>query len=208
MGLRPVIAIFVLLSAVLIFALTWSGRPGTNSAPVAVPGQSNLDAGFRTGMNDTSRDEAISAQIVVEDRGTIGLELYPKAAPVTVARINELCRAHFYDNLKVHAADADHIQFGDPDSANANAVDFADLGIGTHGSGTPLPIEGKLPAEALAVGIAHGATTPGDSQIFITRRPSLDWNGKYTIFGRVIAGKEVLAEIKVGDRIQGMSVVH
>ena len=44
----------------------------------------------------------ILATIEFTDGKTIALELYPDAAPITVANFAELCKAHFYDGLCFH----------------------------------------------------------------------------------------------------------
>lgn len=44
----------------------------------------------------------ILAAIEFTDGKTIALELYPDAAPITVANFVELCKAHFYDGLCFH----------------------------------------------------------------------------------------------------------
>ena len=40
-----------------------------------------------------------------------------------------------------------------------------------------------------------------DSQFFITLRASEELDGKYTIFGQVVKGLEVLDKIQKGDKI-------
>ena len=45
----------------------------------------------------------------------------------------------------------------------------------------------------------------GGSQFFVTHRPTPHLDGRYTIFGELRAGFEVLDAIEVGDRIE---VVH
>ena len=41
----------------------------------------------------------------------------------------------------------------------------------------------------------------GGSQIFVTHRPTPHLDGRYTIFGELREGGEVLDAIQVGDRI-------
>jgi cyclophilin family peptidyl-prolyl cis-trans isomerase len=58
-----------------------------------------------------------------------------------------------------------------------------------------------------AVAIAHaGDPAKADSQIYVTldERPDLD--GRYTVFGRVVAGADVPARIERGDLITRMYV--
>src|SRR5439155_1649387 len=69
--------------------------------------------------------------IVIEtDRGKLTLELYPDAAPRTVARFVELVKKGFYNGLTFHRVVPKFlIQGGDP------------AGDGTGGSGLPIPAE-------------------------------------------------------------------
>jgi peptidylprolyl isomerase len=45
-----------------------------------------------------------------------------------------------------------------------------------------------------------------DSQIYVTLADRPDLNGKYTVFGQVIAGADVLPRLERGDLIRRMSV--
>lgn len=46
--------------------------------------------------------DIVKAKIEFADGGVINLELYPEAAPVTVANFVKLANAHFYDGLCFH----------------------------------------------------------------------------------------------------------
>src|SRR5579862_2962087 len=65
-------------------------------APVA-PADPNRAKAF-----DAVKDGAVHATLDIAGRGTIVMELYPKAAPKTVAHITDLIKKHFYDGIKVH----------------------------------------------------------------------------------------------------------
>jgi cyclophilin family peptidyl-prolyl cis-trans isomerase len=41
----------------------------------------------------------------------------------------------------------------------------------------------------------------GGSQFFVTHRPTPHLDGRYTLFGQLKSGREVLAAIEVGDKI-------
>ncbi|HPK66777.1 MAG TPA: peptidylprolyl isomerase, partial [Thermoanaerobaculia bacterium] len=51
------------------------------------------------------------------------------------------------------------------------------------------------------VGMALAGADTGGSQFFITLSPQPHLDGGYTVFGRVVAGEEVLARLVQGDRI-------
>ena len=46
----------------------------------------------------------------------------------------------------------------------------------------------------------------GGSQWFVTQAPQPHLDGGYTVFGKVIAGMEVVSRIEQGDRIQRVSL--
>ena len=143
--------------------------------------------------------------IVVLDtaRGTIEFETYPEDAPKTVARIVELVKQGFYNGLRFHRAEANFlIQVGDPASRDVSR----EAVWGRGGSGTPIGVSEvtkKRRHLAGAVSMAYAGTqrTAADSQFFITRRPAPELDGKYTVFGRVLAGQDVVNKIQKGDVI-------
>ena len=58
-----------------------------------------------------------------------------------------------------------------------------------------------------AVGVAHaGLPALADSQIYVTLADRPDLNGKYTVFGHIISGDDVLERLQVGDVIRRMHV--
>ena len=124
--------------------------------------------------------------------GIVVAELFPDLAPMHVQRIKKLASAGFYDNVKFHRViDGFMAQTGDP--------------TGTGRGGSKL---GKLYAEFNKEHHTRGtlsmarASDPNsaNSQFFIITGvffPELD--GKYTVFGRVVEGVELVDKIKSGD---------
>lgn len=124
--------------------------------------------------------------------GIVVAELFPDLAPMHVQRIKKLASAGFYDNVKFHRViDGFMAQTGDP--------------TGTGRGGSKL---GKLYAEFNKEHHTRGtlsmarASDPNsaNSQFFIITGvffPELD--GKYTVFGRVVEGMELVDKIKSGD---------
>ena len=127
--------------------------------------------------------------------GRVTIALDPNAAPKTVAHIKELVKKGFYTNTPIHRVIPGFMaQMGDPTGTG-----------GGPGSGTTVPAEfGSIPFERGTVGLARTEDpNSGDSQFFIMfdRNDYLD--GKYTVFGKVIEGMEVVDKIKAGDRASG-----
>lgn len=133
--------------------------------------------------------------ILETEKGTLILQMYPEVAPQTVARISELADSGFFDGIVFHRVVADFVvQAGDP------------TGTGEGGSGRTIPAEfSQLHYIRGSLGMARDDDiNSNDSQFFIciTDQPHLD--GKYTLFGQVIRGAEVLDNIRQGDKILSM----
>lgn len=145
--------------------------------------------------------------IVVENRGQLVAELYPDAAPKTVARFLELTQSKFYDGVRFHRVDNNPRPFivvtGDPFSKGDGAL--TDPKIGTGGSGK------KIPFEVNSVKFLNGTlglvrdqrdrANGGDSQFFICNGNQSFLEGNYVAFGRVVEGLGIIPEIRLGDRV-------
>ena len=149
--------------------------------------------------------------IVVEtSAGAFAFEAYPNEAPKTVAHVLQLVRNGFYDGQRFHRAIPGFVvQWGDPQTRSVEKT--ADWGKGdAASSGTPVGVtemnRKRLHAKG-AVAMAHpGDPAKADSQIYVTLADRPDLNGKYAVFGRIIAGADVPARIQKGDVITRMYV--
>jgi peptidylprolyl isomerase len=149
--------------------------------------------------------------VVVETaKGTFAFETYPADAPRTVAHVLALVRKGFYDGQRIHRAVPGFlVQWGDPRSADL--AQESEWGLGPDASsGDPIgvsEISKKHLHTAGAVGIAHqGLPARADSQMYITLAPRPDLNGRYTVFGHVIEGADVLPRLARGDDIRRIYV--
>ena len=140
--------------------------------------------------------------IVLETaKGTIEFETYPEEAPKTVARIVELVKKGFYNGQRFHRAEPNFvIQIGDPVSRDFSRQSW----WGRQSSGTPIgvaEITKKRRHVLGAVSMAYPGTdkTQADSQFFILRRPAPEFDLKYTVFGKVLKGMDVVGTIQRGD---------
>ena len=122
--------------------------------------------------------------------GTFTAQLLPKIAPVGVNSFVFLANKGFYDGLTFHRIVKDFvIQGGDP------------LGTGAGGPGYETPVTVSKSQTFDAAGLlafAHSGTGGNGSQFFVTLAPqsSLDPPaGKYTIFGKVTKGLDIVKKI-------------
>ena len=137
--------------------------------------------------------------------GTVEIELFPADAPKSVAHIQDLIKARFYNGLRVHWSTGSLIQFGDPASKDMTKKDM----WGTGGSGRPVGVaEGPLAKHKFDRGIVglayrqeYDAKT-ADSQIFVIKGSNSAANGKYAVLGKVTDGMAIVDKLEVGDRIE------
>jgi cyclophilin family peptidyl-prolyl cis-trans isomerase len=132
--------------------------------------------------------------------GRIVIEFFPDQAPKHVANYKGLAKDGFYDGTKFHRLIKDKIrgvaiQGGDPNTING---DPSTWGQGQPGQKTvPAEISNELKHER---GIVSAARRGDDkdsatSQFFICSSPEPNWDGQYTIFGRVVEGMNVVDTI-------------
>ena len=125
--------------------------------------------------------------------GVVQIALRPDLAPKHVARVKELAKKGFYDNIKFHRVIPGFMaQTGDP--------------TGTGGGGSGL---GNLPAEFTNTPYVRGTIgaartqnpNSADSQFFICfdDRGCAPLRNQYTVWGQVISGMEHVDRITPGE---------
>ena len=140
---------------------------------------------------------SVSPHVFIEtDQGTIQIELAVNEAPLTSDNFMVLARSGFYDGLLVHRVVPNYVvQSGDPRSDSEG------------GPGHTIRDElSLLPVMRGSVGMALDWADTGGSQFFIATSPQPQLNGRYTLFGKVIAGMEVVDQLDRGDVIRRVSV--
>ncbi len=167
----------------------------------------DIDASIRPAPTTVARDVYTAARIVAPpvstqlfidtDRGTIQIELAVLDAPLTVENFITLARKGYFNGLSVHRVVPDFvIQDGDP------------RGDGEGGPG--YSIRDELNQRPYLRGTVGMALDPwpdtGGSQYFITHSPQPHLDAKYTVFGRVIAGMDVVDRIQQWDVIRAVRV--
>jgi cyclophilin family peptidyl-prolyl cis-trans isomerase len=123
-------------------------------------------------------------------KGEIVVELFENEAPQSVANFITLVKQGFYNGTPFHRVLPKFMaQGGDP------------TGTGTGGPGYAIRGEAHLPNHRShfrgSLSMAHsGHPDSGGSQFFLTFVPTLHLNGRHTVFGRVVEGIEVLADLQ------------
>jgi cyclophilin family peptidyl-prolyl cis-trans isomerase len=136
-------------------------------------------------------------------KGNFEIETYPNEAPKSVAHILELVRRNFYNGQRVHRiVPGQLVQFGDPLSRDMTKKEF----WGTGGSGRAIGVGEMSPKHrhvAGAVSLAHpGDPKDADSQMFVMFAAQPKYDGKFTVFGQVTTGMDVVRKLAVNDIIR------
>jgi len=147
-----------------------------------------------------------TAVIALEKGGAITLELFPADAPKHVENFVKLVRAGFYDGQRFHRVEPGFVvQLGDPQSKTL-AMDHPAMGTGGPG----YTIKAEFNSRKFDRGLLGMARTSdpdsAGSQFYIMLVRANHLDGKYTAFGRVAGGMEVVDTIKVGDRVKTVKI--
>jgi cyclophilin family peptidyl-prolyl cis-trans isomerase len=128
-------------------------------------------------------------------KGEIKIELLGTVAPKAVSNFIFLSKKSFYDGLTFHRREGGFvIQGGDPN------------GNGTGGPGYEFEDEPvTLNYDRGIVAMANSGPNTNGSQFFIMLANN-DLPKKYTIFGKVISGMDVVDKIKVGDVMEKVEI--
>ena len=167
-------------------------------AVYATQGHGGTTSSSSSSQTSSSTSSATGEYAVLDtSQGNIVLQLFPQAAPKTVANFISLADSGFYNDLVWHRIVAGFIiQTGDPNTRGAPSDEST---WGQGGSGTNIPFENTgLPEGEYYVAMANtGAKANGaSSQFFINltnNTSSLD--SGYAVFAVVVQGMSVVQAI-------------
>jgi cyclophilin family peptidyl-prolyl cis-trans isomerase/HEAT repeat protein len=130
------------------------------------------------------------------DRGTIEIELAVLDAPLTVHNFVTLARQGFFTGVAIHRVVPDFVvQDGDP------------RGDGEGGPGYTIRDElNQRPYLRGTVGMALDWEDTGGSQFFITHSPQPHLDARYTVFGHVVSGMDVVDRIVPWDVVRSVRI--
>ena len=141
------------------------------------------------GLNTFAKEAPV---VVLETNvGKIELKLYPEVAPLAVENFVTHVKNGYYNGLIFHRIIKDFmIQGGDPTGTGRGGEsiwkkDFKD----EFGSNVVFD-------RPFLLAMANRGPTTNGSQFFITLAPTAWLNGKHTIFGEVIKGKDVVRKME------------
>lgn len=125
-------------------------------------------------------------------KGDITIELFENEAPNTVASFISLVEKGFYDGTVFHRVLPNFMaQGGDPTGTGGGGPGY-NIKCECYGKNFRKHFRGSL-------SMAHAGRDTGGSQFFMTFLPTDHLNGRHTVFGRIIEGIDVLAELQRRD---------
>ena len=140
-----------------------------------------------------------TAVVTLEAGGEISIEFFPEDAPKTVENFVGLAKKGFYDGLNFHRVVPDFVVQGGCPKGN-----------GTGGPGYQIKAEfnkQKHVRGAVAMARSQDPDSAG-SQFYICYGSTPHLDGQYTVFGKVVAGMELVDRIKQGDRMTSVRIVE
>jgi cyclophilin family peptidyl-prolyl cis-trans isomerase/HEAT repeat protein len=178
---------------------TWLGHPHSNVRRVAAEALTQLTGqpvrSSRVELPpDTFRPPVAPAGAKLTFRtrkGDITVALDTEQAPLTSGNLYALARKGYFRNVTFHRVVPDFVaQGGDP------------RGDGEGGPGYSIRCEiTRRPYLRGTMGMALSGKDTGGSQFFFTHTPQPHLDGRYTVFGEVTAGMEVVDALLEGDVI-------
>lgn len=136
---------------------------------------------------------------ILTPKGSIVLEFFPHVAPGSVANFLELASTGYYTGKNFHRIVPNFVaQGGCPRGDGYGAEDYTlrtEIGLQSYD-------------QAGYIGMASaGADTEG-TQFFFTHSPTPHLDGRYTIFGKVKSGMEVVDQLQPGDVMEEVTVKY
>lgn len=138
--------------------------------------------------------------VIKTEKGDIVIEFFDKEAPGTVANFEKLANSGFYNGLTFHRVIPGFVAQGGCPAGN-----------GTGGPGYEIPCETEgnpHKHERGALSMAHRGPNTGGSQFFIVYEPQPHLDDRHTVFGKVIAGMDVVDKIHPNDKMLEVSVTE
>ena len=170
--------------------------PATSASPIPTPEEEPV---FQPTIELTGDEVAV----ITTAKGAIRLRFFGDVAPNHVKSFIELAKSGFYDGTTFHRVEPGFVaQGGDPYSKSGAGP------VGTGGPGYRVKAEfnDKPHLEGtLAMARSQDPDSAG-SQFYICLAPAPFLDGKYTVFGEVTEGMDVVKKLAVGDVMQSVVI--
>ena len=135
--------------------------------------------------------------IIQTEKGQVEMRFFPEWAPGSVLNFINLAKDGFFDGKTFHRVVPNFVvQDGCPRGDGYGASDYT---IRTEIGPVWYDDEGM-------VGMASAGLDTEGTQWFITHSPTPHLDGRYTIFGKVTKGMDIVDQLQVGDKITKVTI--
>ena len=179
------LAAFIAIVAIIYFA--------TQKKPVeTTPTTNNAVEMNAVSTSEYAQENDPIVTIEMENGGQMVLQLYPAAAPNTVANFVELAQSGYYNGLTFHRVIPGFmVQGGDPEGTGMGGPGYSIKGE-FAGNG----VENNISHKRGVISMARSSMPDSaGSQFFIMHADANYLDGQYAAFGEVLSGIEVVDEI-------------
>jgi cyclophilin family peptidyl-prolyl cis-trans isomerase len=155
-----------------------------------------ISARVKTGNPDLALTLSFTGSNGQQQTGqVIHFQLYRDLTPVTATTIAGLAQGGFYNGLKLHRITAEFAQGGDPNGNGSGGPGFEFQ----NEFALPLIFTGSGQIAMANAGTGVDGGTNG-SQFFITFMPVRPFDFRYSLFGQIVRGQDVLEAIRTVER--------
>ena len=177
-GMNDARAIGMMLANIPTFKTSWAKEQEIRKA--------------ETEAGEQDPTKKLPCVLLKTSKGDITLELFENEAPNTVANFVSLVEKKFYDGVVFHRVLPRFMaQGGDPTGTGSGGPDYR-IDCECHKPDYRKHFRGSI-------SMAHAGLNTGGSQFFLTFVPTSMLDGRHTVFGRIVEGFEVLADIQRVD---------
>ncbi len=161
----------------------------------AIPNENEVSTEVKNSNINNNKKENIMYATLHTNMGDIKIEFLEEYAPNTVANFKTLAGENFYNGIKFHRVIKGFmIQGGDPLTKDDTKAAM----WGTGGPGYKFDDEiTEMNSNAIGtISMANAGPNTNGSQFFINVANNSFLNDKHTVFGKVVAGMDVVTKIE------------
>ena len=142
--------------------------------------------------------DSLSKAIIETNKGSFTIDFYLNDAPSSVVNFVDLAERDYYDGKNFHRVVPNFVVQGGCSRGDG----YGSLNYTIRSELTDLRYDDEG-----WVGMASAGNHTECTQWFVTHSPTPHLDGRYTIFGKVVDGMDIVHKIEVGDIIKNVEIV-
>lgn len=181
--------------------------PGHKGMPMPFPANSPQQQQQPQGQGSSTPQGPDPIAVVQTNKGTIAFRLFKQYAPTTVDAFVEMVNQGFYNGLIWHRVEPGFVIQGGCPNGNGSGL-YIDPKTNQP---RMLMLETSPSVKHNMAGVVAMARFPknpntASCQFYITLGPQPSLDFKYTVFGGVVSGMDVVSRIQKGDKIESIQI--